>query len=53
MEEWIKEREEIGDLRMKEKKDRKRRRNNIIIKGVNKLGKNEIEQEIKEFIKEI
>jgi len=43
-----KEKEEIGDLRMREW-----RRNNIIMKGVNKFGKNEIEQEIKEFIKEI
>jgi len=32
-----KDREEIGDLRMKEKKDREKRRNNIIIRGVNKL----------------
>jgi len=32
-----KDREEIGDLRMKEKKDRERRRNNIIIREVNKL----------------
>jgi len=43
--------EEIEDLRMKEKKDRERRRNNIIIRGANKLGENEIEQEVKEFIK--
>jgi len=44
-EEKEKEEETVGDLRMKEKKDRKRRRNNIIIKGVIKLGKNEVEQE--------
>jgi len=54
---WAKEKESI-EKRLetleweKEKKDRERRRNNITIRGVDEWGENNLEQEVKEFIKE-
>jgi len=54
---WVREKESI-ERRLeileweKEKKERERRRNNITIRGVDKWGENNLEQEVKEFIKE-
>lgn len=56
-EEWIEEKNKL-EKRLenleweREKKDREKRRNNIVIKGVNKWGEINVEQEVRDFIKE-
>jgi len=56
-EEWLEERRKLKKRLVileweKEKKDRERCKNNIVIRGKNEWGTNRIEQEIKEFLKE-